>query len=235
MTSRARPSVSEYGDSAVMVTVESADPVRRQRSILTLRAAFVRRRPPGVTDVVAGLESFLVEYDPLRTGPEHLRHAIGLIDDLPSAAEPASSRIFELPVCFDAAVAPDLAEVAGELALTPDAVADALTAGELTIALLAAAMAPMMSGVSLPASVARRRQPRTDVLAGSLMIAGRHAIIQPFPGPSGWRVVGRTPLTLVDISRPAPVSFDPGDRIRIRRIEAAEAEQLRGRFLGEPA
>ena len=235
MPNPARPSVREYGDSAVMVTVESADPVRRQRRILTLRNAFVRRRPPGVTDVVAGLESFLVEYDPLRTGPDHLRHAIGLIAELPVGAGPTSSRVFDLPVCFDAAVAPDLAEVADELGLTPDALARALTAGELTIALLAAAMAPMMSGVSLPAPVPRRRQPRTDVPAGSLMIAGRHAIVQPFPGPSGWRVVGRTPLTLVDITRPAPVSFDPGDRIRIRRIEATEAEQLRGRFLGEPA
>lgn len=76
--------------------------------------------------------------------------------------------------------------------------------------LLAAAMAPMMSGLSLPAPVSRRRQPH-ERSRRSIMIAGRHAIIQPFPGPTGWRVVVHTSLTIVDIARAAPTAFAPGD------------------------
>lgn len=233
MAMEALPKVREYGDSAVMVTVGSDDAGRRQRRIAELREAFVRRRPPGVTDVVAGLESFLVGYDPLVSGPDHLRHAIELIAELPASAAARKPRVFDLPVCFDEAYAPDLAAVADELGLDPDAVVSALLAHDLTIVLLAAAMAPMMAGVRLPVSVSRQARPRTNVPEGSLMIAGRHAIIQPFPGPTGWRVVGRTPLTIVDIAREAPVSFAPGDILRLRRIDAEAAAGLRGTFLAE--
>lgn len=235
MSSEALPRVREYGDSAVMVTVESDDPDRRQRRIAELRDALLGRRPPGVTEVVSGLESLLVEFDPLASSPDHLRHAIGLIAELPPPREDRRHRVFDLPVCFDDADAPDLVAVADELGLDTERLIAALLDHELTIVLLAAAMAPMMSGVNLPAPVARRARPRTDVPAGSLMIAGRHAIVQPFPGPTGWRVIGRTPLTIVDIDREDPVSFAAGDIVRLRRIPAGAAPGLRGAFLvGRP-
>ena len=63
------------------------------------------------------------------------------------------------------------------------------------------------------------------------MIAGTNAIIQPFPGPTGWRVIGRTPLTIVDSRRERPVSFAPGDIVRFRRVDQGEALLRRGEFL----
>lgn len=63
------------------------------------------------------------------------------------------------------------------------------------------------------------------------MIAGTNAIIQPFPGPTGWRVVGRTPHTIVDISRPDPVSFGTGDIVRFVPVTRDEACALDAGFL----
>ena len=63
------------------------------------------------------------------------------------------------------------------------------------------------------------------------MIAGDNAIIQPFPGPTGWRVVGRTPRTIVDISRPDPVSFGTGDIVRFVPVTRDEAAVLGAGFL----
>jgi KipI family sensor histidine kinase inhibitor len=231
MSTLALPQVVEYGDSAIMVTVDSPDADLRQRRVVELRDAFTSHRPPGVTDVVSGLESFLVEYDPIRTGPDQLIHSISLISELPPTAGSRNSRVFDLPVCFDDDTAPDLPTVADELGLSAEETISQLVEGEFSIVLLAAAMAPMMSGLSLPAPVSRQRQPRTNVPEGSIMIAGRHAIIQPFPGPTGWRVVGRTPLTIVDIARAAPTAFAPGDILRFTRIDTTEFEGLRGGFL----
>jgi inhibitor of KinA len=67
------------------------------------------------------------------------------------------------------------------------------------------------------------------------MVAGRNAIVQPFPGPTGWRVIARSPLRFVDIARPAPVSFAPGDVFSFRRIGQAEASRLEGTFLEVPS
>ncbi len=90
-------------------------------------------------------------------------------------------------------------------------------------------MAPMMDGHRTATGIRRRAQPRTDVAPGSIMVAGTNAIIQPFPGPTGWRVIGRTPHTIVDIRQSPPTSFGPGDAVTFVRIGSHQAALLEAR------
>lgn len=220
--------VESYGDSAVMVAFTHADQATRRAGIVRFRDRFLARRPHGVLDVVSGLESLLIEFDPLVTAPEHIEYAARLLaESLPPARYRRVHR-FTIPVVFDG---PDLVSVAEEIGLAPGEVVDAITGSHLTISLLGAAMAPMMEGLLVPRPVRRCAEPRTDVAPGAIMIAGTNAIIQPFPGPTGWRVVGRTPHTIVDISRPEPVSFSPGDEVRFAAVTKDEATALAGSFL----
>jgi len=224
--------VEDYGDSAVMVQATADTTQLRQSEIAAFRQALLRHRPVGVTDVVAGLESLLVQFDPLLTRSEHIAYACGLMAQLPAGGtDSGSDRLFHLPVVFDDSTGPDLRDVATELGMPCAQLLRALTSTDLSIVLLAAAMAPMMTGVTLPAPIRRQAEPRTDVPPGSIMLAGANAIIQPFNGPTGWRVVGRTPMSIVDITRDPPVSFEPGDRIRLLPVSPEEAARLSGLFL----
>ena len=226
--------VEPFGDSAVMVTIPHTDQATRRGRIVAFRERFLARRPPGVLDVVSGLESLLIEFDPLETAAQHVEYAARLLAE---SAPPDDSvrrravREFAIPVVFDDDTGPDLASVADEVGLAPGEVIDLIAKSTFTISLLGAAMAPMMDGLLLPRPVRRRAEPRTDVAPGAIMIAGTNAIIQPFPGPTGWRVVGRTPHTIVDISRPAPVSFGIGDVVRFVPVTKDEATASDGSFL----
>lgn len=226
--------VEPFGDSAVMVTVPHAEQAVRRSAIVAFRDRFLAHRPHGVLDVVSGLESLLIEFDPLRTAPEHVEYAVRLLarwapGDGPEL--PRTVREFAVPVVFDEETGPDLESVAEEVGLHPAEVVEAIAKSTFTVALLGAAMAPMMDGLELPGPVRRRAEPRTDVAPGAIMIAGDNAIIQLFPGPTGWRVVGRTPHTIVDISRPDPVSFGPGDVMRFVPVTRDEAAALDADFL----
>jgi KipI family sensor histidine kinase inhibitor len=223
--------VEPFGDSAVRVTVAEPAQAARRAAILRCRERLLDRRPHGVLDVVSGPETLLVTYDPLVTGPAHVEYAVTLLAESTPATLAAgrAARHFTIPVVFDPDTGPDLAEVAAELGTDPDGVAAAIAASEFTITVLAAAMAPMMDGLAVPRPVRSRAEPRTDVPAGSVMIAGTSAIIQPFPGPTGWRVVGRTPHTIVDITRPEPVSFGTGDTVRF--VPVTDGRELAGTFL----
>ena len=46
--------------------------------------------------------------------------------------------------------------------------------------------------------LARRASPRSRVPAGSVAIAGRQTGVYPAESPGGWRLLGRTPLVIVD-------------------------------------
>lgn len=226
--------VEPFGDSAVMAAFPDDDQVTRRTKIVVFRDRFLARRPHGVLDVVSGLESLLIEFDPTKTSAEHVAYAAELLAEwLPSEAfsSDRNPREFAVPVVFDTETAPDLASVAEEVGLTPDAVVEAIASSTFTVSLLGAAMAPMMAGLRVPKPVRRRAEPRANVVPGSIMIAGTNAIIQPFPGPTGWRVVGRTPYTIVDISRAEPVSFGPGDAVRFVPMTTEHASPLEGTFL----
>ncbi|MCX4562399.1 allophanate hydrolase subunit 1 [Streptomyces phaeochromogenes] len=226
--------VEPFGDSAVMVTVPHAEQTVRRSAIVAFRDRFLAHRPHGVLDVVSGLESLLIEFDPLRTAPEHVEYAVRLLARWAPGDGPELPRVvreFAVPVVFDEEAGPDLESVAEEVGLHPAEVVEAIAKSTFTVALLGAAIAPMMDGLELPGPVRRRAEPRTDVAPGAIMIAGDNAIIQPFPGPTGWRVVGRTPHTIVDISRPDPVSFGPGDVMRFVPVTRDEAAALDAGFL----
>lgn len=228
--------IAEYGDSAVMVSVRSPEQELRRRMIGEFRERVLADLPPGVDDVVSGLESLLVEFDPLVTTSEQVSFALGALGRISEETRAGrTARVLDIPIVVDEDTAPDLVAVAEELGLSADEVITRLESSTLTVSLLAAAMAPMMNGLDVPQSVRRQATPRTDVPAGSIMIAGHNAIIQPFPGPTGWRVIGRTPLAIVDIARPEPVSFAPGDVLSFRRIGHDAAAALAGRFLEGPA
>jgi len=226
--------VESFGDSAVMVTIRDDDARARRREIIAFRERLLARRPFGVTDVVSGLESLLVEFDPLITAPGHVDYAARLLAELASRqadAEHGPVNAFTIPVVFDDTTGPDLGSVAEELGITVDEVVDAITSSTFTIALLGAAMAPMMDGLNTPRPVRRRAEPRTNVAPGSIMIAGTNAIIQPFAGPTGWRVVGHTPHKIVDITRDVPIGYATGDVVRFERISRENARVLDGSFL----
>lgn len=224
--------IAEYGDGAVMVTVRSHEEAERRRVIGEFRERVLADLPPGVEDVVSGLESLLFEFDPLATTSEQVAFTLGALGRVADSSRTnREGRHLEVPFVVDDDTAPDLRAVADELGLTANEVIRLVESSTLTVSLLAAAMAPMMNGLEVPRAVRRQHTPRTDVPAGSLMIAGRNAIIQPFPGPSGWRVIGRTPLRIVDIDRDDPVSFAPGDVISFHRIDDERATALAGAFL----
>ncbi|MFC9351471.1 allophanate hydrolase subunit 1 [Arthrobacter sp. NPDC057013] len=225
-----------FGDSALMLKALAANAEERQAGSRRLRELVFGLQPHGLLDVVAGVDSVLVEFDCLAVSHAQLAQTIRLAaaGSGPDGAHGDAGRpaeLFVIPVVVSEAYSPDLPDVASELGISPEAVLEILKSTELSINLLASAMAPMMGTLPFPGQVSRCREPRTNVDPGSVMVAGTSAIIQPFPGPSGWKVIGRTPLTVCDIREDPATSYTPGDRVRFRVIPESEWESLEGQFL----
>jgi allophanate hydrolase subunit 1 len=82
--------------------------------------------------------------------------------------------------------------------------------------------APMLDGPRFPRPVPRLASPRPHVPAGAVAVAGRQAVVSARPAPGGWCVIGRTPLTLVDVTRTPLAAFAPGDTFRFVPIAPHE-------------
>lgn len=216
--------VRPFGDAAVLVEVPSVAEAHDLAAALTraedCETGGADTVLDAVLDVVVGLESLTVVFDPHRTDPDDVT---GLLLSLPAAPGTlAGGRVHDIAVAF---CGPDLDEVAAVSGLGRDDVVDLLVSTELHVAFVG--FTPGFGYLlGLPpalASVPRRATPRPSVAAGSVAVAGGFAGIYPRATPGGWNLVGRTDASMFDPGRPPYARLAAGDRVRLRPDASASA------------
>ena len=129
-----------------------------------------------------------------------------------------------MPVAYGAPFGEDLEAVAETLQLHPDEVVATHASTEYLVYLVGFNPgAPNLGGLPKRLHIPRRKVPHPMVAAGSVAIGGMQTGITSIAIPTGWHILGRTPVRPFAVERAEPFLFKPGDRIRFRPIPAAEA------------
>jgi KipI family sensor histidine kinase inhibitor len=208
-----------FGEGAVLL--ELAGPEEAQ----TIAGALLADRSVGLTGVVPGLRSLLVEFDPLQTNAadveQELAGRLAMLARPDRASAPGRQRT--IPVVYGGEFGPDLEEVATLVGSSTDDVIGVHAGAELRV--LFDGFAPGFAYLGdLPQQlhVPRLATPRTRTPRGSVAIAGAMSAIYPADLPGGWRVIGRSPLELFDPNRDPPAYLVPGDTVRFEPIAPAD-------------
>lgn len=225
------PAMPDYrvlpaGDTALVV--EFGETIDRKLSALVL--ALARRleevRLDGIVETVPTFRSLMVHYDPLVLSSAALIAGIDeLMQDLKVTEQ--AGRLWRLPTCYDASLAPDLDEVAAWTGLTPAQVIEQHSAVTYHVYMLGFLPGLAYLG-DLPAELAlpRREVPRPRVAAGSLTIAMTMTCIVPLETPSGWHLIGRSPVPFLQQRPRLAALLAPGDKVKLVPISLREYEDL---------
>ncbi|MFO0849376.1 MAG: allophanate hydrolase subunit 1 [Gemmataceae bacterium] len=192
-------------------------------------AAAVRAAAPGwLQDVVPAYASVGVHFDPDRVTTGEVSEWLKRLPVGDAAA--VRSRLLTIPVCYE--LGPDLGRVAEHTGLPADEVIALHLGTEYTV--YAVGFVPGFPYLGyLPerlCGVPRLPSPRTRVEPGTVGVAGKQTGIYPLPRPGGWCLIGRTPLTLVDVAD-GYFPLRVGDRVRFARIGEAEYRRRDGERL----
>ena len=180
----------------------------------------------GLVETVPTFRSLLIHYDPLTTSRAALEPVVAALAK--RATDHASAgRRWRIPVCYEGDFAPDLDEVAKRCTLTTDEVV-ALHSGTIFFAYMLGFTPGFayLGGLPKQLSLPRRSEPRLRVPQGSVSIAGEMAAIYPWESPGGWHLIGRTPIALFDLRRPAPILWAAGDEAQFFAIERASYDAI---------
>jgi KipI family sensor histidine kinase inhibitor len=121
-----------------------------------------------------------------------------------------------IDVVYDGA---DLAQVAAETGLSIEEVVARHRAGRYQAAFTGFAPGfAYLSGLDPLLEVPRLAQPRPVVPAGSVAVADRYSAVYPRATPGGWRLLGRTAVTVWDPARLPPALLTPGVPVRFRDV-----------------
>lgn len=173
----------------------------------------------GVVETVPSYRSLLVVFEPAAIERAAL---LASLQSLAARAGRSGTRVgrgWNIPVVYEPPFGEDLREAAGLLGLSPPAVVAAHTAAPFRVYMLGFQPGlPNLGGLPPELHVSRRTVPRAPVPGGSVMIGGGQGAIMPLPTPSGFYLLGRTPVRLFDQRRPEPALLKAGDTIRFRQI-----------------
>lgn len=212
-------SIETLGERALLVRWCDDDATRANGAVHTLARAVAAHRPAWLEDLVPAYASLalIVRADADRVAV--LTAACQWIATLmrPDALATAvpSAREVQVPVRYGGRDGPDLEATAAACGLDPTTYVQRHCAGHYRVAMLGFAPGfAYLLGLDPALAAPRLATPRRQVPAGSIGIAGAQTGIYPYASPGGWRLIGRTALTLFDPARDPPSALQPGDRVR---------------------
>ena len=219
------PIFRPIAERAVLVEFGTTLDEAAHDAVLRLDQALAAQPFAGFREAVPAFVNLLVEFDPLiadhSTTIDHLR---GLLSVKTTAR--AQPTVREVLVCYEDA--PDLAAVAQQAGLTPEAVINAHLSGDYAVFMYGFAPGyAYLGGVPAPIRLDRKPAPVRGVAAGSVIIAGAQCLITTLTMPTGWWIIGRSPTRILTADPARPFLFDVGDKVRFRRISHAEYEAAR--------
>ncbi|MGH8320360.1 MAG: 5-oxoprolinase subunit PxpB [Gammaproteobacteria bacterium] len=194
------------GDSALLLEVGDF------RTAQQWREAIHRQSFPGILELVPGLDTLLVEFDPLRfDAVKFKRHLPKFTESFGFSSEAREHRI---EVLYQGEDLEDVARITG---LDVAEVVRRHAAATYTVAFLGFAPGfPYLTGLDPKLHLPRLKSPRTKVPAGAVAITDEFSGIYPQATPGGWRILGYTNAVLFDVSRPAAALLMPGDKVHFR-------------------
>lgn len=231
------PRLLPAGDTALVV--ELGDGVDRaiNARVRALDRAVTAAVIPGVIETLPTNRSLLVMYEPLVLPHGDLVRALkALLAALPDEPEDTAGRGWIIPVVYGGSFGVDLDDAAAALGLGADEVVARHAAREYRVFMIGFQPGFSYLGALDPSlAISRRDAPRPLIPAGTVSIAGSQTVINSVAAPSGWMLIGRTPVRLFDLRRADPFLLAPGDRVRFRPVPAPAWDALEARAAaGDP-
>jgi len=221
------PRFLPVGDTALTVEFgDSIDPAINA-AVIALDIALAAAELPGIVETVPTYRSLLICYEPVELPYQALVDTVRELIGGNSGRPRRPGRVWSVPVAYGDAYGDDLEAVADTLHLTPEQVIAAHSGSEYLVYLVGFNPgAPNLGGLPERLHIPRREIPRPMVPAGSVAIGGMQTGITTIAIPTGWHILGRTPVRPFVVSRREPFLFQAGDRIRFRPISATDFDRL---------
>ncbi|MBT2637647.1 5-oxoprolinase subunit PxpB [Bacillus sp. ISL-39] len=207
--------ISPLGDMAVQisfgVTIDEATNSRIRRFTKNLE----NEKIEGLIEWVPAYTTVTIYYLPDLIDFETLISELERVNQSPSKMGRDRPIVFEIPVCYEGELGPDLAFVAEYHRVTEQEVINLHANREYLIYMMGFMPGfPYLGGLPEKLAVPRLEKPRGNVMPGAVGIGGNQTGIYPADVPSGWRIIGTTPVTLFSPEKEEPFLFSSGHYIK---------------------
>jgi KipI family sensor histidine kinase inhibitor len=199
------------------ITLEAHEHVRRLLRLLQLQPI------AGVRNLHPAYCSVLVKFDPLKWLHDDLEEILKQYLDRLDTIDLPEPHDVEIPVCYGGEHGPDLPDVSALHKMSSEQVIELHSSPTYVVYFLGFVPGFAYLG-ELPSALITPRlpTPRRQVPPGSVGIAGNQTGVYPLATPGGWRLLGRTPISIFQPERDQLSLLSIGDRVRFTPISSEQ-------------
>jgi KipI family sensor histidine kinase inhibitor len=214
------------GDAAVTIEFGTAIDPEISARVLALDAELNAQKAPGLIETVPTYRSLMVQFDSLIFDYERFQQQVRSVAETLEAA-PASGRRWKVPVVYGGTFGIDLDATAERHGLTPAQLIEKHTAPVYRVYMIGFMPGfTYLGGLDPSIATSRRTDPRPMTPAGCISIGGIQALIAGQAMPSGWHILGLTPVRTFMAGREPAFLTAPGDEVVFEPVDAARWDAL---------
>ena len=224
-----KPTISPVGDCAISIDFGQVIDPKINRHIRQTIERIQELKLDGITELVPTYCALLIQYDAMLYSYSDICNLMEPLLEA-SATDDANERVtvIEIPTVYGGEFGPDLGFVASHNNLSEDEVVSIHSGTDYLVYMLGFIPGfTYLGGMDPRIATPRLSSPRTLIPAGSVGIAGEQTGTYPSDSPGGWQIIGRTPVTMYDMSKEQAALLSAGDYVRYVPIDEAEYNRIK--------
>ena len=185
-----------------------------------------------VSSTIIAYNSILVSYEFMFNYYSHYKHIndfsisvkkLKLLYGKRTIIKTKKHKIWQIPVCYDLQFGLDLQELSKSKGISVPELINLHTKPKYLIFFHGFQPGFMyLGGLDKQLHKPRKATPRLRVDKGCVGIGGYQTGIYPLNSSGGWNIIGKSPITFFDISKPDPCFAKPGDKIQFIPVTLSE-------------
>lgn len=224
-----KPTISPVGDCAISIDFGQVIDPKINRHIRQIIEQIKDLQLDGIIELVPTYCALLVQYDAMVYSYSDICRILEptLQESVTDSANELVT-IVEIPTVYGGEFGPDLGFVASHNHLSEAEVVSIHSGTDYLVYMLGFIPGfTYLGGMDPRIATPRLSSPRTLIPAGSVGIAGEQTGTYPSDSPGGWQIIGRTPVTMYDMSKKQAALLQAGDYVRYVLIDENEFHRIK--------
>lgn len=224
-----KPTISPVGDRAISIDFGQVIDPTINRHIRQTIERIKALQLEGIIELVPTYCALLVEYDAMLYSYSEICNIIEpTLEEGMANTTNELVTVVEVPTVYGGEFGPDLSFVASHNHLSEDEVISIHSGTDYLVYMLGFIPGfTYLGGMDPRIATPRLSSPRTLIPAGSVGIAGEQTGTYPSDSPGGWQIIGRTPVTMYDMSKAQAALLKAGDYVRYVPIDESEFHRIK--------
>jgi len=222
------PTYKRFGERAILIEWPTSIDEAILEDIIKFRHAIEINNIKEILEIKLAYNSLLIIYNSFCRNYEDRVEILKKWYNSQKTKHDIVSKLWEVPVCYDAVFGIDLDEISKEKKLSKQNIIERHSQAIYTVFFIGFLPGFLyLGGLDSSLEMPRKSNPRLQIKKGSVAIGGNQTGVYPSESPGGWNIIGNTPLEFFNPKINPPCFAKAGDKIKFKPITINEYNDIK--------